>query len=111
MLKSERFNNFFDKFVYIFLLLSPVLDALTSLFIKKIDFSFSIGTVIRGIFLLLIIIWLKNNYKNKKILFLFVLYLLLAMMYYFGKYKSGVVLEVTNIFHIFYLFNIIIFFY
>ena len=110
MLKSERFNNFFDKFVYIFLLLSPVLDALTSLFIKKLDFSFSIGTVIRGIFLLLIIIWLKNNYKNKKILFLFVLYLLLAMMYYFGKYKSGVVLEVTNIFHIFYLPLLMIFF-
>ena len=110
MLKSERFNVFFDKFIYIFLLLSPLLDALTSLFVKNIDFSFSIGSIVRGIFLLFVIIWLKKNYKNKKILYLFVLYIVLAMMYYFGKYKSGVVMEVNNIFHIFYLPILMLFF-
>ena len=110
MNKSIKYNKFFDKFIYIFLLFSPILDALTSIFKKNIDFPISIGTIFRGIILLFILIWLKNNYKNKKILLLFALYLLLAMMYYFNKYKAGIVTEASNILHIFYLPILMLFF-
>ena len=110
MFKTEKYNSFFNKFIYIFLFFSPILDALTSIFKKNIDFPISLGTIFRGIFLLFILIWLKNNYKNKKILLLFALYLLLAMMYYFNKYKAGIVTEASNILHIFYLPILMLFF-
>ena len=111
MLKSEKYNSFFDKFVYFFLLFSPIIDVLTAIFVKNTDLPFSIGTIIRGIFLLLVIIWLKNNTpKNKRLLLIFVLYVVLACMYYFGLFKTGFVTEVNNLFHIFYLPLMMLFF-
>ena len=103
MSKVNKFNNFFNKFIYIFLLLSPVLDALTAICVKKFNLSFSIGTIVRGIFLLLSFVWLKYNSNRKKIIILFLLYTLLAIIYFFGLFKGGIFNEIINIFHIFYL--------
>lgn len=103
MSKVNKFNNFFDKFVYIFLLLSPILDALTAICVKSFNINFSIGTIIRGLFIVLTLIWLKYNSNRKKIIILFLLYILLAIIYYFGLSKRGIFSEITNIFHIFYL--------
>ena len=110
MLKSEKYNSFFNKFVYLFLLLSPVLDALTAIFKKSFDLPFSIGTIIRGLFFLLVLVWLIKNYKNKKILMIFLLYVFLAVLYYFGLYKNNLLNEVSNIFYIFYLPILMMFF-
>ena len=65
MSKVNKFNNFFDKFVYIFLLLSPILDALTAICVKSFNINFSIGTIIRGLFIVLTLIWLKYNSNRK----------------------------------------------
>ena len=110
MNKAIKYNKFFDRFVYLFLLFSPVLDALTSIFVRNINISFSIGTIVRGIFLLFVLIWLRYNEKNKKILIFFLLYVLLALMYYFGEKNNNILLEITNIFQIFYLPIIMLFF-
>ena len=110
MEKTIKFNKFFDKFVYIFLLLSPFLDAVTSIFVRNINLPFSIGTIVRGIFLLFVLIWLKNNYKNNKVLILFILYVILALMYFLGLTKEGVFTEISNIFQIFYLPLMMLFF-
>ena len=103
MSKVNKFNNFFDKFIYIFLLLSPILDALTAICVKNFNLSFSIGTIVRGLFIILSLIWIKYNYTRKQIIIFFLLYTLLAIIYYFGLYKGGIFTEITNIFHIFYL--------
>ena len=108
--KSLKFNKFFNKFVYIFLLLSPLLDALTSIFVRNTNLPFSIGTIIRGMFILLVLVWLKNNYKNSKILILFVLYVLLATMYFLGVTKKGIFVEISNLFQVFYLPIMMLFF-
>ena len=103
MSKVNKFNNFFDKFVYVFLLLSPILDALTAFTVKNFNLSFSIGTIIRGLFVILSLIWLKYNSNRKKIIILFLLYVLLAIIYFFGLNRYTILTEITNIFHIFYL--------
>ena len=110
MNKTLKYNKIFDKFVYIFLLFSPLLDALTSVFVHNTNFGFSVGTIIRGIFLLLVLVWIKNNVKNKKILVFFLLYVLLALMYFFGRYRGNILPEITNLFQIFYLPIMLLFF-
>ena len=110
MVKTEKFNKFFNKFIYIFLLLSPVLDALTALFVKNTNFPISIGTIIRGLLLLFVIIYIKNNTNSKKILLIFVLYILLAIIYYLGLKDINIVNEVVNLFKIFYLPIMMLFF-
>ena len=82
--KATKYNKSFDKFIYFFLLFSPLLDALTSIFVRNIELPFSIGTIVRGIFLLLVLIWIRYNEKNKKIFIFFALYVALALIYYFG---------------------------
>ena len=57
-----------------------------------------------------VLIWLKNNYKNNKILLIFALYVLLAVMYFFGLTKYGIFSEINNIFQIFYLPLMLLFF-
>ena len=108
--KATKYNKSFDKFIYFFLLFSPLLDALTSIFVRNIELPFSIGTIVRGIFLLLVLIWIRYNEKNKKIFIFFALYVALALMYYFGEKNNNIFLEFTNIFQIFYLPIMLLFF-
>ena len=110
MSKTKKFDNIFNKIVYLFLIFSPILDALTSIFVRNTNFGFSIGTIIRGIFLLLVVIWLKDNIKNKKILLFFLMYVALAIMYFFGKYRGNILPELSNLFQIFYLPIMLLFF-
>ncbi len=110
MKKTIKFNKNFDKFIYLFLLFSPLLDALTSIFVRNTNLGFSIGTIVRGIFLLLCIIWIRYNVENKKILIFFALYVALALMYFFGTYKGNILPEITNLFQIFYLPMTLLFF-
>jgi hypothetical protein len=86
----------------LFLIFSPLLDALTSIWVRNLDLPFSIGTIVRGLFMILSIIWLKLNTKSEKILWLLLMYIILAMMYFFGN-GNNVVREIINIFQIFYL--------
>ncbi|MBR3117080.1 MAG: O-antigen ligase family protein [Bacilli bacterium] len=110
MLKSEKYNSIFNKFIYFFLLFSPFIDALTGIFKKNLDLPFSIGSIIRGLFLVLAFIWLIKNYKNKRILGIFLIYVFLAILYYFGLYKNNLMNEVNNILYIFYLPILMLFF-
>lgn len=110
MEEEKRFDNFFDKFVYLFILFSPILDALTSIFVRNTNLPFSIGTIIRGIFLLFVLIWLKNKGNCNKILLVFLLYAFLALMYFMGIYHLTFFNEINNIFQIFYLPIMLLFF-
>lgn len=105
-MNKEKFN----KFIIIFLLIEPLIDVLTSFQIRNNIGLFSIGTIIRGLFFLFIIIYLyKNNYSRKSIL-LFLLYVFLAIIYYLSDSKINIFSEIINIIKIFYLPFIICFF-
>ena len=106
----DKYDKLFNKLVPILLILFPFIDVLTSLQIRNNINFLSIGTIIRGIFLILIIIYLKKKKINTKVLIIFALYLILEIGYIFLFTKSNLYSEISNIFEIFYLPFLIYFF-
>ena len=106
----SKYNKFFEKLVPILLILFPFVDVLTAVQIKSNINIPSIGTIIRGIFLLLVIVYLYKNKKDRKIIIIFSLYFILELGYIFLFTKSNMYNEVANIFEIFYLPFMIYFF-
>lgn len=110
MEEKSTFDKFLDKFVYLFLLFSPFLDALTSICVRNTNLPFSVGTIFRGLFLLFSIIWLKKHGNCYKLLLVFSIYVMLALMYFLGIYRDTFFSEINNIFQIFYLPILLLFF-
>ena len=98
----NKFNKFFDKFIYIFLLLSPIINIFSNSLINNINFPLSISFILFLISFALMFIWLMKNYKYNKILFLFIAFLFFSLMYYFGKTKISVFSEFINIINVFF---------
>lgn len=105
-MKKEKLN----KFILYFLLFQPILDVFTSIQIRNDIGLFSIGTLIRGLFFLFIIIYLYKNNIGKKYIFMFIIYVFLAMSYYVIDTKNDIITEVINLIKIFYLPFLIYFF-
>lgn len=103
-------NKRLNKFITFFLILQPVLDVITSIQIRNEIGFLSISAIIRGLFLIFIIIYLYKNKINTKYIFLFTLYVFLAMSYYFFYTKNNLIVEIMNIIKIFYLPFLIYFF-
>ena len=99
----NKFNKFFDKFIYVFLLLSPIINIFTNSLIKNNNFPLSISFILFFISFVIMFIWLIKNYKYNKVLFLFIAFLMFSLMYYFGKTKISVFTEFINIINIFFL--------
>ena len=94
----NKYDKFLNKLMPIILILFPFIDVLTSLQIRNNIGFISVGTLIRGIFLILIIIYLKKKNVNNKILFVFGLYFILELGYIFLFTKSNIYSEISNIF-------------
>ncbi len=99
----SKFNKFFDKFIYIFLFISPIINIFTNSLINNINYPISISFILFFISFIVMFIWLIKNYKYNKVLFLFIAFLLLSLMYYFGKNKLSSLCEFINIINIFFL--------
>ena len=106
----EKIDKILNKLVPILLILFPFIDVLTSLQIRNNIGNISIGTIVRGLFLILVIIYLKRKNVNNKLLFIFIFYFILEMGYILLLTKSSLYTEVSNIFQIFYLPFLIYFF-
>lgn len=103
-------KKFFDRLLIIFLFLNPVLDAVTAYQLKYNVGSITIGTLIRGIFLYIIVFYmLKNNIKRKHLI-TFIIYIILATSFNYYYLKNPIVSEVSNLTIIFYLPILIYFF-
>ncbi len=98
----NKFNKFFDKFIYIFLLISPIINIFTNSLIKNNNYPLSISFILFFINFVIMFIWLIKNYKYNKVLFLFVAFLSFSLMYFFGLNKSSVLCEFINIINIFF---------
>ena len=86
-MKSNKKVNIF----YIFLMMQPILDLLTSLMVRFTDLPFTIGMIIRGLFLVSMIVYLlfinKSIHKKKSIIYLGILFLF-CILYFITK--SGI---------------------
>ena len=56
----NKFNKFFDKFIYIFLLISPIINIFTNSLIKNNNYPLSISFIMFLISFVIIFIWLLN---------------------------------------------------
>ena len=99
----NKFNKFFDKFIYIFLLISPIINIFTNSLIKNNNYPLSISFIMFFISFVIIFIWLLKNYKYNKILFLFIVFLMFFLMYFFGRIKASFLCEFINVINIFFL--------
>ncbi|MDD2410008.1 MAG: O-antigen ligase family protein [Bacilli bacterium] len=84
MLKSDK-NK--EILLYIFLLIQPIIDITTSLMVRLTDFPITIGIVIRGFVLLLLVIYVlflsKSKYRKNSLIYysiilIFVIFYLLT---------------------------------
>lgn len=97
------------KTIYYFLLLQPILDILISLQQKYLPNTLSIGLIIRGILFLLITIYLFKDKSNRKYIYSYLIFILIYLLYDIFILKS-IIPELSNIFQIFYLPFLILFF-
>ena len=100
----------FNKLIIVFLFLNPVLDAFTAIQLKYNIGFVTIGTLLRGLFFLIIVLYMFKNNICKKYLIMFIIYVILALSYNYFVLHSGLFTESSNLFLIFYLPILIIFF-
>ena len=85
---SSKCKNKKTNIFYIFLLIQPILDLLTSLMTRFIDFPMTIGMAIRGLFLVMMVIYLlfmsKSTHKKKSIIYFGIL-CIFSVMYFITK--------------------------
>lgn len=81
-------NNRQVKFFYIFLLIQPILDLLTSLMVRLTNLPLTIGMIVRGLFLFVMVIYLvfinKSVHKKKSIVYLVIL-CIFSIIYFITK--------------------------
>lgn len=105
---NKIIDNNITKIIYIFLLFTPILDLITSLSLNVIHLSFNYITIIKMLFMFLLIYEvIINKSKYRKITIMY----LLAILIYFIMFLTTIVLnkpinfllfEVTNFFRTFY---------
>ena len=82
---SSKCKNKKTNIFYIFLLIQPILDLLTSLMTRFIDFPMTIGMAIRGLFLVMMVIYLlfmsKSTHKKKSIIYFGILCIFIVMYF------------------------------
>ena len=102
-------NNFIkksiNKIITIFLILGPVLDLLTGICLHYFKINFTIGIIIRVLFLLFICIITLFTFKKKKILIPYLIIGIYCIFYIVGifLYKDkGIFNEIQNLVKVFY---------
>jgi len=103
-------KNTLNKLILIFIILQPFIDVIVSIGIRYNNYLSYLGTIIRGLFFIFAIIWLFKNKIDKRVLLFFLLYILIAIGYFFIYTDNSIINEVSNIMKIFYLPFMILFF-
>lgn len=99
----------YDLVIYLFLLLSPFIDCITGLQ-ERFNIPFSVGSIIRGIIMVLGLFYLFKNHKNRNNIYLFLIYIIIEFIYTFTYLRTSVFTEFKNLLVIFYLPMMILFF-
>ena len=103
----SKYDNFINKLIPYLIIIFVFSDVLTSIFNLK---AVGISTILRGIFLLLIIIYLYKKKFNRKLLITILIYFILEFGYLFLFTKSNLFKELIYVSKIFYLPILLLFF-
>ena len=86
-----------QKIIYIYFILLPFIDVITSLIVRFTDFTISLGMIIKGTAMILsiiyIFVWSKSKYKKISIKYIFTIFLF-AIIYFATK---GDILKISLI--------------
>ena len=94
----------------LFLVCQPLLDSLTCIQIKS-NWSFiSISALVRGLFFLYVLYYLWKEKKDRKIIYLYLVYCVLEIAMQYLVFKNSLSVEVANLMQVFYLGFLIMFF-
>ena len=105
---KEKIKLIFDKFIIIFLLLQPFIDAFTMLQIRyEVN---NITASIIFIFFMIMLLYIIKNKKLRKYGIIFSVYFIFQIIFMSLHMKNSISMEISNIFQIFYLPLAILFF-
>lgn len=99
------------KYLFVaFLICQPILDALTCIQIKNNWNFLSISALVRGLFFLYVLYYLWKEKKDRKIIYLYLVYCVLEIAMQYLVFKNSLSVEVANLMQVFYLGFLIMFF-
>ena len=99
------------KYLFAALLIcQPILDALTCIQIKNNWNLLSISALVRGLFFLYVLYYLGKEKKDRKIIYLYLVYCVLEIAMQYLVFKNSLSVEVANLMQVFYLGFLIMFF-
>ena len=107
-MKSSK--KIFDKLIILYIFLQPFIDAITMYQIRSTLNNPSISVVLRGLFLIIIVVWLYKNSKKKHLIYLIIGYFIIDCIYIFFFTSNSLYQEIANLFQIFYLPFVLYFF-
>ena len=103
---EKYIKNNINKIISIFILISPILDLLTGVCIHTLKINFTIGIIVRVLFLLFIMIITIFIFKKKKLIIPYLIIGLYFILYTLGiifyKNSVGLFFEIQNLVKVFY---------
>lgn len=103
-------SKLFDKLIFIFIIIQPFIDAITMYQIRSPIKIISISVVIRGLFLVIISFWLYKKCRKKLLFYILLGYFVIDVVYIILFTNNSIYQEIANLFQIFYLPLVILFF-
>lgn len=103
-------SKLFDKLIFIFIIIQPFIDAITMYQIRSPIKIISISVVTRGLFLVIISFWLYKKCRKKLLFYILLGYFVIDVVYIILFTNNSIYQEIANLFQIFYLPLVILFF-
>ena len=103
-------SKLFDKLIFIFIIIQPFIDAITMYQIRSPIKIISISVITRGLFLVIISFWLYKKCRKKLLFYILLGYFVIDVVYIILFTNNSIYQEIANLFQIFYLSLVILFF-
>ena len=103
-------SKLFDKLIFIFIIIQPFIDVITMYQIRSPIKIISISVITRGLFLVIISFWLYKKCRKKLLFYILLGYFVIDVVYIILFTNNSIYQEIANLFQIFYLPLVILFF-
>lgn len=103
-------SKLFDKLIFIFIIIQPFIDAITMYQIRSPIKIISISVITRGLFLVIISFWLYKKCRKKLLFYILLGYFVIDVVYIILFTNNSIYQDIANLFQIFYLPLVILFF-
>lgn len=99
---SKTIKNNLSKIISIFILIQPILDLITGIFLHEFNLNLTLGIIIRMLFLFFIVLVTTFIYKKKVPLIYYLVFFIYSIIYLLVLGKSNLFGEVQGLLRVFY---------